>query len=425
MTFRTAKSATAPDTTPGGERPGPLGHLRVLDLSRVLAGPWASQVLADLGADVIKVERPGLGDDTRRWGPPWLKDASGAETGESSYFLSANRGKRSVTIDLAHPEGRALVRRLAAQADVLLENFRVGGLAGYGLGYDDLAALNPRLVYCSITGFGQTGPSRHRAGYDFLLQGMGGLMSITGAPDGAPGGGPMKVGVAVTDVMTGMYAATAVLAALAHRERTGLGQQVDLSLLDVQVAMLANQAQAYLTTGEAPGRLGNAHPSIVPYQAFAAADGHFVIAVGNDGQFARLCEVLGRHELAADPRFATNVARVEHRAELLALIEPALAARPAATWIAELEVADVPCGPINDLRQVFDDPQVRHRGMRLEVDHPLGGRVALVASPIRLSATPLPPPTAPPTLGQQTDEVLAELGLDEAEVAALREAGVV
>jgi crotonobetainyl-CoA:carnitine CoA-transferase CaiB-like acyl-CoA transferase len=421
MPFRTAKQGSEP----AAGRPGALGHLRVLDLSRVLAGPWASQVLADLGADVIKVERPGAGDDTRGWGPPWLRDAAGEETGESAYFLSANRGKRSVTIDLARPEGQALVRRLALRADVLLENFRVGGLEQYGLGSADLAALNPRLVTCSITGFGQTGPSRHRAGYDFLLQAMGGLMSITGAPDGAPGGGPMKVGVAVTDVLTGMYAATAVLAALAHRERTGRGQHVDLSLLDVQVAMLANQAQAFLTTGEVPARLGNAHPSIVPYQAFAAADGHLVLAVGNDGQFARLCGVLGRPALAADPRFATNAARVEHRAALLAILEPALAARPAAAWIQALEAAGVPCGPINDLRQVFDDPQVHHRGMRQEADHPLAGRTALVASPIRLSGTPVKPPTAPPTLGQHTGEVLAELGLSGAEVAALRAAGVV
>jgi crotonobetainyl-CoA:carnitine CoA-transferase CaiB-like acyl-CoA transferase len=421
MTFRSAERGG----DPAAGRPGPLGHLRVLDLSRVLAGPWASQVLADLGADVVKVERPGEGDDTRRWGPPWLRDRAGAETAEAAYFLSANRGKRSVTIDLARPEGQALVRRLAARADVLLENFRVGGLERFGLGYADLAAENPGLVYCSITGFGQTGPYRHRAGYDFLLQGMGGLMSITGAPDGAPGGGPMKVGVAITDVLTGMYAATAVLAALAHRERSGRGQQVDLSLLDVQVAALANQAQAYLATGVAPGRLGNAHPSIVPYQAFAAADGHFVVAVGNDGQFGRLCEVLGRPALAADSRFATNAARVEHRAALLAILEPALASRPSSAWIAALEEAGVPCGPINDLRQVFEDPQVRHRGLRQEVDHPLAGRAALVASPIRLSGTPLAPPTAPPLLGQHTDEVLAELGLDQAEVAALLAAAVI
>jgi crotonobetainyl-CoA:carnitine CoA-transferase CaiB-like acyl-CoA transferase len=421
MTIRAAEAAT--DRASG--RSGALGHLRVLDLSRVLAGPWASQVLADLGADVVKVERPGEGDDTRRWGPPWLRDARGQETGESSYFLCANRGKRSVTIDLARPEGQVLVRRLAERADVLLENFRVGGLERYGLGYADLSALNPRLVYCSITGFGQTGPCRHRAGYDFLLQGMGGLMSVTGAPDGVAGGGPMKVGVAVTDVLTGMYAATAVLAALAHRDRSGRGQHVDLSLLDVQVAMLANQAQAYLTTGEPPGRLGNAHPSIVPYQAFATADGHLVLAVGNDGQFARLCEVLGRAALAVDPRFASNAARVKHRAALLAVLEPALAERPSSAWLVALEAAGVPCGPINDLRQVFDDPQVRHRGMRQEVEHPAAGRAALVASPIRLSDSPVAPPSAPPMLGQHTDEVLAELGLSAAEVATLRAAAVI
>jgi len=398
-----------------------LSHVRVLDLSRVLAGPWASQVLADLGAEVIKIERPGAGDETRGWGPPWLRDAGGAETGESAYFASTNRGKKSVTLDIARPEGQAIVRRLAGRADVLLENFKVGALARHGLGYDEIAALNPRLVYCSITGFGQGGPYRNRPGYDFLIQGMGGLMSITGEPDGAP----MKVGVAVTDLLTGMYAATAVLAALANRERSGLGQHVDLALLDVQIAMLANQAQNFLVTGRAPGRLGNAHPSIVPYQAFATRDGHIVLAVGNDGQFARLCEVAGRPELSCDARFATNAARVANRGELVAALAPILAARASGDWIAALDGAGVPCGPINDIAQMFDDPQVRHRGVRVEVPHPRCGAVPVVASPIRLSRTPVHH-GAPPGLGEHTREVLVEiLGMDEAEVEALRRDGVI
>jgi crotonobetainyl-CoA:carnitine CoA-transferase CaiB-like acyl-CoA transferase len=405
---------------------GALGHLRVLDLSRVLAGPWASQVLADLGAEVIKVERPGAGDDTRSWGPPWLRDAGGCETSESAYFASANRGKRSVAIDLSRPEGQDLVRALAERSDVLLENYKVGDLARRRLGYADLAERNPRLVYCSITGFGQTGPYRGRAGYDFLIQGMGGLMSITGQPDGSPGGEPMKVGVAVADILTGMYAATAVLAALAWRERSGRGQHVDLALLDVQVAMLANQAQAYLATGRPPSRLGNAHPSIVPYQAFAASDGHLVLAIGNDGQFARLCQVAGRPELAADPRFATNSARVANRAELVPELQAILVGRTAAEWTRALEPAGVPCGPINDLAAVFADPQVRHRGLRAEVPHPLAGPTPVVASPIRLSATPVEHRLPPPLLGQHTREVLAGLlGLPDAELDALRGKGVI
>jgi crotonobetainyl-CoA:carnitine CoA-transferase CaiB-like acyl-CoA transferase len=403
-------------------RNGALSHVRVLDLSRVLAGPWASQVLADLGAEVIKIERPGTGDETRAWGPPWLRGADGAETAESAYFASANRGKKSVAVDVTRPEGQAIVRRLAERSDVLLENFKVGALARYGLGYEDLARVNPALVYCSITGFGQTGPYRSRPGYDFMIQAMGGLMSVTGEPDGAP----MKVGVAITDLLTGMYAATAVLAALAHRDRSGRGQWIDLALLDVQVATLANQGEGYLASGRAPGRLGNAHPSIVPYQAFATADGHVVLAVGNDGQFERLCEVAGRPALARDPRFRTNAARVEHRAEVVAALAPLLAGRTTAGWIAALEEAGVPCGPINDLAQVFADPQIRHRGMRVEAPHPVAGTVPMVASPIRLSGTPISHDAAPPTLGQHTREVLVELlGMEDAEVVALRAKGVI
>ena len=400
---------------------GALSHLRVLDLSRVLAGPWASQVLADLGAEVVKIERPGTGDESRGWGPPWVRGPAGEETRESAYFTCTNRGKRSVAVDLSRPEGQAIVRALAERSDVLLENFKVGALAKLGLGFEDLSALNPRLVYCSITGFGQTGPYRHRPGYDFLLQGMGGLMSVTGEAEGPP----LKVGVALTDVLTGMYAATAVLAALAHRERSGRGQHVDLALLDVQVASLANQAESYLVTGRPPPRLGNAHPSIVPYQAFEAADGHLVLAVGNDAQFGRLCEAVGRPEIARDPRFATNAARVRHRGELVALLAPILAARPRREWITALEEAGVPCGPINDLAEVFEDAQVRHRGLRVEVPHPLAGKVPVVASPIRLSATPVVH-RAPPLLGEHTDEVLAGvLGMDTARIAALRRDGVV
>jgi crotonobetainyl-CoA:carnitine CoA-transferase CaiB-like acyl-CoA transferase len=404
---------------------GALSHVRVLDLSRVLAGPWASQLLADLGAEVIKVERPGAGDDTRGWGPPYLRDAAGRDTPESAYFVSANRGKKSITLDLAHPEGQAVVRRLVEVCDVVLENYKVGALARWGLDYASLSAINPRLVYCSITGFGQTGPYRDRAGYDFLIQAMGGLMSITGEPDGAPGGGPMKVGVAITDILTGMYATVSVLAALAHRDRTGRGQQADLALLDVQVAMLANQAENYLVTGAAPRRLGNAHPSIVPYQAFATADGHVVLAVGNDGQFARFCDVAGRPELARDPRFATNAERVRNRGELAEILAAVLRLRPSREWLEGLEQAGVPAGPINDLAQVFDDPQVRARGMRVEAPHPQAGTVPMVGSPVRLSATPAREASAPPLLGQHTGEVLRGLlGMSEAEIEALRSSGV-
>jgi crotonobetainyl-CoA:carnitine CoA-transferase CaiB-like acyl-CoA transferase len=402
-------------------RSGALSHVRVLDLSRVLAGPWATQLLADLGAEVIKIERPGAGDESRAWGPPWLVTPAGEETRESAYFTCTNRGKKSVTVDLGTPAGQALVRRLAERSDVLVENFKVGALERLGLGYPQLAAANPRLVYCSITGFGQTGPYRNRPGYDFLVQAMGGLMSVTGEPEGSP----MKVGVALTDIFTGMYAATAVLAALAHRERSGRGQHVDLALLDVQVATLANQAESYLVTGRAPGRLGNAHPSIVPYQAFATRDGHVVVAVGNDGQFARLCEVAGRPELARDPRFETNAARVEHRAALVPVLAALLLERTSGGWIAALEAAGVPCGPINDLARVFDDPQVRARGMRVEVPHPLAGKVPVVASPIHLSETPVEHGT-PPLLGEHTRVVLAEvLEMTDAEIEELRGEGIV
>ncbi len=402
----------------GSGMSGALSHVRVLDLSRVLAGPWASQVLADLGAEVIKVERPGAGDDTRGWGPPWVDEGSG----ESAYFVSANRGKKSVTIDLSRPEGQEIVRRLAARSDVLLENYKVGSLERYGLGYERLAAASPGLVYCSITGFGQTGPYRDRAGYDFLIQGMGGLMSITGEPEGEP----MKVGVAITDILTGMYAATAVLAALAHRERTGRGQHVDLALLDVQVAMLANQAENYLVTRQVPARLGNAHPSIVPYQSFATRDGHIVIAVGNDGQFRRLCAAAGQSALADDRRFATNAARVQNRAELIAILSRVIAARGSRDWIEALEAATVPCGPINDLEQVFKDPQVRARAMEVEAARPSGASVPMVRSPIRLSGTPVRGDVPPPALGQHTEEVLTGLlSMSASEVASLRALGVV
>lgn len=404
---------------------GALSHIRVLDLSRILAGPWAGQILADLGADVIKVERPGPGDDTRGWGPPWIKDDQGQDTSVAAYYLCANRNKRSITVDITQPEGQDIVRRLAAQSDVVLENFKLGGLKQYGLDYDSLKAVNPRLVYCSITGFGQDGPYAPRAGYDFLIQGLGGLMSITGRPDGEPGAGPMKVGVALTDILTGLYATNAVLAALAWREQSGEGQYIDMALLDVQVACLANQAMNYLATGSNPRRMGNAHPSIVPYQDFPTADGHMILAIGNDGQFARFCEVAGRPELAADVRFATNRARVENRAELIPLLNEITATRTTTEWIGQLEARAVPCGPINGLAEVFADPQVQARGLAVKMPHPEAGEVPLVASPIRLSKTPVEYRRAPPLVGEHTDEILADLGVDSADIAGLRERGVV
>ncbi|TLP54096.1 MULTISPECIES: CaiB/BaiF CoA transferase family protein [Pseudomonas] len=404
---------------------GALSHLRVLDLSRVLAGPWSGQILADLGADVIKVERPGSGDDTRAWGPPFLKDAAGENTSEAAYYLSANRNKRSVTIDFTQPEGQRLVRELAAKSDVVIENFKVGGLAGYGLDYESLKAMNPKLVYCSITGFGQTGPYAKRAGYDFMIQGLGGLMSLTGRPEGEDGAGPVKVGVALTDILTGLYSTVAILAALAHRDQAGIGQHIDMALLDVQVACLANQAMNYLTTGVSPRRLGNAHPNIVPYQDFPTADGDFILTVGNDGQFRKFAEVAGQPQWADDPRFATNKQRVAHRAELIPLIRQATVFKTTAEWVSALEQAGVPCGPINDLAQMFQDPQVLARGLAVNIPHPLAGSVPQVASPIRLSQTPVEYRQAPPLLGEHTEAVLGEvLGLSAEAVQRLRGAGV-
>ncbi|GIZ10585.1 CaiB/BaiF CoA-transferase family protein [Pseudomonas sp. NCCP-436] len=405
---------------------GALSHIRVLDLSRVLAGPWCGQILADLGAEVIKVERPGTGDDTRHWGPPFIKDGEGRDSREAAYFQSANRNKQSLTLDFTQPEGQRLVRELVSRCDVVLENFKVGGLAAYGLDYESLKAVNPRLIYCSITGFGQTGPYAKRAGYDFMIQGLGGLMSLTGRPDGEEGAGPMKVGVALTDILTGLYATVGVLAALNQREQSGIGQHIDVALLDVQVSCLANQAMNYLATGVSPKRLGNAHPNIVPYQDFPSADGNFILAVGNDGQFRKFCEVAGIAHLADDERFSTNKARVASRAELIPLLRQATVFKTTAQWIEQLEAAGVPCGPINNLEQVFADPQVQARGLRLDLPNAMGSTTPQVASPLRLSATPVVYRSAPPLLGQHTEAVLAGLlGLDEAQIDALREAGVV
>lgn len=397
--------------------PRPLEGVRVLDLSRVLAGPWCTQQLADFGADIVKVERPGAGDDTRHWGPPWLEG-----TDESAYFLGANRGKQSVCIDFSLPEGQDLIRQLAAQSDVLVENFKVGGLAAYGLDYDSLKAINPRLIYCSISGFGQNGPYAQRPGYDFLIQAMGGLMSVTGEPDGQP----MKAGVAFADVFTGMYATNAVLAALQQRHLTGCGTHIDMALLDVQLAVMANQASSYLTTGHNPPRLGNAHPSIVPYQVFPSADDDLILAVGNDGQFKRLCAVLERPEWADDPRFATNRARVEHRDTLVPALSARLRDKPRADWLAQLEAANVPGGPINTLEQAFADPQIQARHMHIQRPHDSGRDVSLVSNPTRFNGTPQNAPAGPPTLGQHTHTVLAErLGLAQATLDGLIDKGIV
>lgn len=404
---------------------GALSHIRVLDMSRIMAGPWATQNLADLGAEVIKIERPDSGDDTRTFGPPWIKDPEGRDTSESAYFSSANRNKQSVAIDIAHPLGQEMIVELAAKSDVFIENFKAGGLARYGLDYEQLSKINPRLIYCSITGFGQDGPYAKRAGYDFLIQGMGGLMSITGRPDGEPGAGPQKVGVALTDIMTGLYATIAILAALAERERSGCGQHIDVALLDVQVACLANQAMNYLSSGEEPKRMGNGHPNVVPYQDFPTRDGHMILTIGNDGQFARFCAAVARPEWALDERFRTNAARVANRNELLPMIEQLTRARTTAEWIALLEACGVPCGPINGLKAVFDDPQVLARGMQISLPHPLAGEVPLVANPIRMSRTPVEYRTAPPTLGADTDDVLGKLlDMDAGRIEQLRREAV-
>lgn len=405
---------------------GALSHLRVVDLSRILAGPWAAQTLADLGADVIKIERPGHGDDTRGWGPPFLKDEAGRDTTETAYFLCANRGKRSLTLDIASARGQAIVRALVAQSDVVIENFKVGDLARYGLDYASLRTVKPDLVYCSITGFGQTGPLRGHAGYDFMVQGMGGLMSLTGEPDAEPGGGPKKVGVPVADLMTGLYATVAILAALARRDRGGGGEHIDMALLDCQVAMLSNQAQNYLISGQVPRRYGNAHPNVVPYQSFPTQDGHVILAVGNDGQFRRFCGVAGLVALADDPRFRTNAGRVMNREALIPYITQAMAGHSTAWWCDALGRVAVPCGPINRLDQVFEAEQVRHRGMRRDAPHPAGATVPLVANPIRYANHPLGEAPPPPLLGEHTDEVLGGLlAMPSDEIAALRTQGVI
>ncbi|GAB3402843.1 CoA transferase [Massilia agilis] len=405
---------------------GALSHIRVLDLTRVLAGPWASQLLADLGAEVIKIERPGSGDDTRAWGPPYLKDQDGKDTRESAYFLSANRGKKSVTLDISTPEGQAIVRKLALESDVFIENYKVGDMARYGLSYDHLKELNPRLVYCSVTGFGQTGPMSTFAGYDFIIQGMGGLMSITGERDDLPGGGPQKLGVAFSDLMTGMYSSVAILAALENRHKSGEGQYIDMALLDVQVAAMANMNMNYLVSGAIPKRQGNAHANIVPYQVFRSSDGHLVLAVGNDRQFAKFCDIAGCPQLATDERFATNANRVRNREVLVPMLQEVLLTRTTAEWVAPLEAAGVPSGPINNIAQTFEHPQVKHRKMKVDLPHPQSGTVPSVANPIKFSGTPIAYRTAPPLLGQHTQDVLSTLGgMAEEEIKALRDKGVI
>ncbi|QHE85202.1 CaiB/BaiF CoA transferase family protein [Hydrogenophaga sp. BPS33] len=404
---------------------GPLSHVKVLDLSRILAAPWAGQILADLGAEVTKVERPGAGDDTRSWGPPFLKDADGNDTKEAGYYLAVNRGKRSITLRLDTPEGQKIVRELALKADIVLENYKAGTLERYGLDAASLRKINPRLIYCSVTGFGQTGPRRDQPAYDFLIQAMGGLMSVTGERDGQPGGGPQKVGVPIVDLMTGMYTAVSVLAALARRNETGVGDNIDIAMLDVQVATLANQAMNFLVSGKAPQRNGNAHPNIQPQDVYGCSDGDVILVVGNDGQFAKLCQVLGHPEWAEDPRYAANAERVRHIAELSARLRAEFAKRTRAELIAALDQVGVPCGAINTVPEVFEEPQVKARGMLKHVPHPSGVMVPQVSTPMRFEQTPLVDMPAPPTLGQHTDAVLGELGYDAQGIAALRAAGVV
>ncbi|HSU22597.1 MAG TPA: CaiB/BaiF CoA-transferase family protein [Variovorax sp.] len=404
---------------------GPLSHVKVLDLSRILAAPWASQILADLGAEVVKVERPGAGDDTRTWGPPFLKDAEGRDTKEAGYYLAVNRGKRSITVNLDTPEGQEIVRALAMRADIVLENYKAGTLARYGLDEASLRRLNPRLIYCSVTGFGQTGPRRDQPAYDFLIQAMGGLMSVTGEKDGRPGGGPQKVGVPIVDLMTGMYTAVSVLAALARRNECGVGDAIDIAMLDVQVATLSNQAMNFLVSGKVPGRNGNAHPNIQPQDVYACADGDVILVVGNDGQFARLCGVLGHPEWRTDERYATNAQRVRNIAGLSAALREAFAGWERAALIAALDAAGVPCGPINDVAEVFEEPQVKARGLLRHVPHPAGVDVPQVGSPMRFAEAPLRVPAAPPLLGQHSDDILGELGYGAARIAALRAAGAI
>ncbi len=405
---------------------GPLTHIRVLDLTRVLAGPWCAQNLADLGAEVIKVERPKKGDDSRAFGPPWAKDANGNETTEAGYFLCANRGKKSITIDIASEAGGALIKELAKTADVLLENFKSGDLASKGLGYEDIKKINPKIIYCSITGFGQTGPYAAKPGYDFMIQGMGGFMSVTGERDNKPGGGPQRAGVPVVDIMTGMYSTIAVCAAIANRERTGKGQHIDMALLDTQVGFLANQGANFLVTGEAPARLGNTHPNIVPYQSVPTKDGAIILACGNDNLFNKLCDLLGQPSLKTDPRFATNAARVANRDTLDPILDELMKKKTTAEWVTALEGAGVPCGPINNLKEVFENEQVIARGLRVEIPHPTAGTVSLVRSPMRFSETPIEHKVPPPLLGQHTDEVLkGVLGKSADEIAALKKAGTV